>query len=37
LEEEGIKFKDNGKIDLSKYLWQPKMPLHKSQELIEEF
>ena len=23
LEEEGIKFKDNDKIDLSKYLWRP--------------
>ena len=23
LEEEGIKFKNNGKIDLKKYLWQP--------------
>ena len=23
LEEEGIKFKGNGKIDLKKYLWQP--------------
>ncbi len=24
LEEEGIKFKNNGKIDLKKYRWQPK-------------
>jgi len=23
LEEEGIEFKSNGKIDLNKYLWQP--------------
>ncbi|MEL6438570.1 MAG: MGMT family protein [Cyanobacteria bacterium J06621_8] len=25
LEEEGIKFQSNGKIDLSKYRWQPKL------------
>ncbi len=26
LEEEGIEFKNNGKIDLSKYRWQPDLP-----------
>ncbi|MEL6927770.1 MAG: MGMT family protein [Cyanobacteria bacterium J06600_6] len=30
LEEEGVEFKPNGKIDLSKYLWQPK---HSCQEM----
>jgi methylated-DNA-protein-cysteine methyltransferase related protein len=27
LEEEGVEFKKNGKIDLKKYLWRPENPL----------
>ena len=30
LEEEGIKFKTNGKIDLNQYRWQPARPIHTS-------
>ncbi|MEM7594547.1 MAG: MGMT family protein, partial [Cyanobacteria bacterium P01_A01_bin.83] len=30
LEEEGIKFKSNGKIDLSKYHWQPESSIYRS-------
>lgn len=28
LEEEGIKLKKNGKIDLPKYRWQPEIPIY---------
>ncbi len=33
LEEEGIEFKKNGKIDLNKYRWQAEMPVYTLEEL----
>lgn len=30
LEQEGIKFNDNGKVNLKQYLWRPELPLNLS-------